>query len=529
MNDSYGLNDYSFDEFLEQRKKVDFYGDDTYLQKVAAHYAGRDAERLHVSLVDFSTVLSTRWAKLAEGITRAEVQPFMQHFDAYGHRIDRIVRPLEMLQLEREVFREGLFSSTTHPLESYTKRLLLNELGDVGLNCPIACTDGLVTLLRSYATVDSPELMQILKHASDGIDGEFAIGAQFMSERQGGSDIPANVLEAVPDGRVYRLYGNKFFCSVTHADYAVVTARVSGTSKISVFVVPTWLPGDKEKERRNGHVVNRLKSKLGTRELPTAEIDYHGAVAYPVGEQGKGVSIAVAMVLTKSRLDIGGASAAYMLRAFREANLYANFYANFRTVFGKRIVDYPLAARQLRELRLVAERTTAGALDVFHHYQSASAQGSDEALRRRVFQSRELVLMQKITAAQDAVDAIRKAISLYGGHGIMEDFSCLPRLLRDAMINELWEGPKNLLLTQIYRDLHRVSSWYSATQFAFDILQGLDEGRIRSYACELETLLAEPLTEAPSDHLLDVAEEFEKLCMGMFRARQELARCRVEG
>lgn len=524
MNDAYGANDYSFDDFLEQRKKIDFYDDDIYLQKVVAHYAGTDAERLHAQLGGFSKVLSTRWVALAERISRVEVRPSVQHFDAFGHRIDRIVRPFEMVELEQEVFREGLFSSTIDPLESYAKRLLLNELGDVGLNCPIACTDGLVTLLRSYAADDSPELVRILKHASDGIGGEFAIGAQFMSERQGGSDIPANVLEAVPDGRVYRLYGNKFFCSVTHADYAVVTARIFGTSQISLFVVPTWLPGDKEKERRNGHVVNRLKVKLGTCELPTAEIDYHGAVAYPVGDQGKGVSIAVAMVLTKSRLDIGGASAAYVLRAHREAQLYANF----RTVFGKKIAEYPLAARQLRELQLVAERTAAGAFDVFHLYQSTSAQEGDET-SRRLFQFRELVLMQKITAAEDAVDAIRKAISLFGGHGMMEDFSCLPRLLRDAMVSEQWEGPKNLLLTQIYRDLHRVSSWYPATQFVFDILQGLEEGQIHSYARRLETLLAEPLTGATTDHLLDVAEEFELLCMGMFQARQELARARVEG
>src|SRR5690606_15863478 len=142
-------------------------------------------------------------------------------------------------------------------------------------------------------TLNEP-LQHILQHCTEGIDGDFGVGAQFMSEIQSGSNIPANILQAIPtdDGHEV-LYGNKFFCSAAHADYTVVTARVKDTGHIGLFVVPSWLPGDKTKFKRNGAVINRLKRKLGTCELPTAEIDYDGAIAYPVGPIERGVANAV--------------------------------------------------------------------------------------------------------------------------------------------------------------------------------------------------------------------------------------------
>lgn len=90
----------------------------------------------------------------------------------------------------------------------------------------------------------------------------------------------ANVLEAVSENGVWKLYGDKFFCSATHADYAVLTAKPAGSDKVALFIVPSWLPGNKEKEIRNGYVINRIKWKMGTSELTTAEITFNGAVAY---------------------------------------------------------------------------------------------------------------------------------------------------------------------------------------------------------------------------------------------------------
>lgn len=523
-------NPYSFDAFLEKRETFDFYRDDHFLRKVIKKYAGDDWESLHEQLLAFSPKVSFRWRKLTERIARPDVHPAMLHYDAHNHRIDRIVRPYDIHVLEKEIFSEGLFSNRVTAWESFIKRLLINELGEFGVACPMACTEGLIALIEHFNDHGIPELNHILSHCKDGIDGDFGIGSQFMSEIQGGSDIPANLVEAVPDGDWYRLYGNKFFCSAMHADYAVVTAKVSGNEDVGTFIVPSWLPGDKEGERRNGYTINRLKWKMGTSELPTAEINYHGAVAFPIGPVNRGVATAVGIVLTLSRLSIGMAGSAFMLRASREAQMYSEF----REVFGRKIEQYPLSAGQLKYLVDTARRTTAGAFKIFDMFirlgkKNQPGLSSDEPLemRKRRFNFRELILFQKIFTAEEAVDVVRKAMSIFGGHGVMEDFSALPRLLRDAMVNELWEGPKNVLLTQIYRDLQRASAWYDPVEFVTNNLAGTSSEKIRQLSETLVTLLQKPFFGAPDDEAIKAAEAWEKFCQDFFRAYQEQALAEV--
>src|SRR5699024_8429790 len=166
---------------------------------------------------------------------------------------------------------------------------------------------------------------------------------------------------------------------------------------------------------------------------------------------------------TKSRLDIGSASAAFMMRTAREVLQYTSF----RQVFGKSIHAYPLAAAQIQTVVQTAKRTTAGVFKVYDRYLKSRYQA-----KKVQFQVRELILLQKIKAAKDAVETIRLAISLFGGNGVIEDFSSIPRLYRDAMVNELWEGPRNVLLTQIHRDMQKAASWYDPEDFIGDILTG---------------------------------------------------------
>ncbi len=152
--------------------------------------------------------------------------------------------------------------------------------GEACIACPATCTEGLVAVVEQFADTDA--LKQIVAHCKEGIDGDFAIGAQYLSEIQGGSDVPGNLLEAVQDADdTWRLYGNKFFCSATHADYAIVTAKPKDSEKVALFVVPSWLSGNKEKEIRNGYTIDRIKWKMGTSELTTAEITYDGPWPIP--------------------------------------------------------------------------------------------------------------------------------------------------------------------------------------------------------------------------------------------------------
>lgn len=519
-------NPYSFDEFVERRDQLDWFLDEPLLHKALKKYTGDKYEQIKEKIIPFSAQVSKRWRDLSEYIARPEAQPYMLHYDAFNRRIDRVVRPMEVHALEKEVFGSALMSSKIDAWESFVKRLLINQLGESGIACPLTCTIGLAAILEQFPNPEYPELEQILRHTKEGIDGEFAIGAQYMTEIQGGSDLPANILEAVPDGKYYRLYGNKFFCSVAHADYAVVTARITGTDKVSTFIVPAWLPGDKEKEKRNGYTINRIKWKMGTSEVPTAEIDYDGALAYPVGDPDRGIAIAVGIVLTLSRLEIGMASAAFMLRAAREARLYSDF----RTVFGRKINEYPLSVRQLRRLEQAAERTTAGAFKVYNMFlsmENALQPGlrSNRPLeeRKQQFNFRELVLLQKICATNEGAEVLRDAISLFAGHGVMEEFSALPRLFRDIVVNEQWEGPRNLLLTQIYRDIQRVVDWYPPAEFVANILEGAPQEQIDYFSEQLVSLLQKPVLDEVNEESIDAAVEWDEFCDSFFKAYQTIA------
>ena len=356
-------NPYSFNAYLDLVKSLDFYRDDPFLHRVLAHFAS-DEPGLDARLADFSQKVSFRWREMADYVARPEVRPLLENYDAHNRRVDRFLRPGETRTLEKEIFSEGIFSDSTGPWESLTKRFLVQQLGEFGVVCPMACTEGLIALIQQFPDHGQPELEHILQHCKEGLNGDFGIGAQFMSEIQGGSDIPSNLLEAVAQDGVYRLYGTKFFCSAMHADYAVVTAKVSGSDKVGTFVVPAWLPGDKVREIRNGYRINRLKWKMGTAELPTAEVEYDGALAYAVGPTDRGVANAVGIVLTLSRLTVGISSASSMVRAAREALLYSEF----RDVFGQKICQFPLAALQVRKLQDLSRRTTAGAFKIYRMF-----------------------------------------------------------------------------------------------------------------------------------------------------------------
>ncbi|MEN6472753.1 MAG: acyl-CoA dehydrogenase family protein [Syntrophaceae bacterium] len=522
-------NPYNFDEFLAWRRNIDYYRDDAFLGKVLRRYAGASWASVEAAMEAFSPKVSLRWRDIADTIAAPEKRPYMMHYDGHHHRIDRIVRPAETLVMEKEIFGEGLFSVHTDPWVRLTKLFLIYQNGEACVACPLVCTEGLIALLDRYA--DAPELKYILKHCKEGLDGRFAIGAQYLSEIQGGSDVGANVLEAVQEGSTWRLFGTKFFCSATHADYAVVTAKPLGSEKVALFVIPSWLPGDKDKEKRNGYTIDRIKWKMGTSELTTAELTFGGAVAYPVGPLDRGLANVVGIVLTYSRLTVGLSGAASITRASREAA----GYARARTAFGMNIADFPLLKIQLSTLERAAKRTAAGAFKLYHEFLSLpgglkGGMSMDEApdIRGKRFAIRELIMLQKIAAAWDATDMLRLAMSVFGGHGVMEDFSSLPRLYRDAAVNELWEGPRNVLLTQIHRDFQRASTWYAPAQFVADILTSADPATIAELAQEMEALIgAELLT--PDLKALQTCEQWDRFCHTLFHAYQDQAVAEVEG
>ncbi len=521
-------NPYNFQEYLDWRNSVNYYEDDPFFQQVLKCYTGDEFPSLDKDARDFAEKASSRWRDIADDVARPEKRPFMVHYDGHHNRIDRIVRPAEVEQMEQEVFSEALFSENTSRWTRLMKMYLIYQNGEACIACPLTCTEGMVEILNKFA--DTPELKKILNHTREGEDGHFAIGAQYLSEIQGGSDVPANVLEAQQDGDIWKLYGTKFFCSATHADYACVTAKPAGSEKVALFLVPSWLTGNKEKEIRNGYTIDKIKWKLGTSELTTAELTFNGAVAYPVGPLERGLANVVGIVLTYSRLTVGLSSAASMTRAVREARKYAEF----REAFGLTIGNFPLLAGQLNEMENYARRTTAGAFRLYREFLDIGAElkgglTSDEPvdIRKKRFAIRELIMLQKITGAWDATEVLRSAMSVYGGHGVMEDFTSAPRLYRDAAVNELWEGPRNVLLTQIHRDIQRVSEWYRPGDFVRDVLEESDSDMVAAMAQEAEELVAHPGLFSMDEKTLEVCKRWDRFCHDFFHAYQEQALAEV--
>lgn len=537
-------NSYSFDDFVAARDGFDYYADDPFFQALIRHHTGDEAPELDQVLRQLSVRVSSRHRQLADEAgsleNRAKVTRITHH-DAFNHRIDSIERCAATRQLEQDIFGLGLFDPTRNTAWGrFAKMFLLYQNGEFGVMCPIACTQGMIALMEKQQSDLNQPARALLQWVRDGVERDgarsYGRGAQYISEIQGGSDVAANMVEAEYDktAQCWRLYGKKFFCSATQADVALVTAKPTGTEsadRVAVFVVPSWLHKEKQGGDRNGYTIDRLKQKLGTAELPTAEITYNGAVAYPVGPLDQGLANIVAVTLTLSRLHCAFGMASALLRAAREAK----WYAQFRSAFGQPVQQFPMVANQIDDLDNGARRSAAGVFKLYGEFMALGQhlpaglrelqQIADLDERRRRFRLRELVLLQKVSVTHEAPQLIRLAMSVFGGHGIMEDFSALPRLLRDALIMELWEGPRNVLLTQIHRDLSRAKKWYPADAFARDLLDGVADAE--PMAREFDRLMQHPSLFTSDAATKKICREWDLFSLELCRAYQNQALAEV--
>jgi hypothetical protein len=254
------------------------------------------------------------------------------------------------------------------------------------------------------------------------------------------------VAEPVGEG-VWSIRGEKWFCS-NPDEFFVVAARptgaAAGTDGVAIFLVPRVLPDG----RVNALRIRRLKDKLGTRSLPTAEMDFDGATAFPLGDPRAGFTTLMNYVINTSRLHNAANALGFMHRGFLEARNYARQ----REAFGQVIARYPLVQESLVGLlaTLTRERTL-----YFRLLAQLDAHGLVPTDRDQRLWQRCLINMAKYRTAVALTATLRDAILLCGGNGIVEDFTVLPRLLRDAMIIETWEGTHNTLCLQLLRDLPR--------------------------------------------------------------------------
>jgi acyl-CoA dehydrogenase len=367
----------------------------------------------------------------------------------------------------RAVWASGIVAAPAREQASlfYT----LAQAGEGGHACPVVCTAGLVRALRTTASEELRD--RYLPPLLETDYNRAQRGAQFLTERHGGSDVGANRVEAVRDGDVWRLHGEKWFCSVADADQFVVTARPtgapSGTRGIGCFLVP---------RQSGGFRIRRLKDKLGTRALATGEIEFEGALGYLLGPIEDGFKTAVGVLNTSRWLNALGSSG-----LMRRAYLVASEFAAERTAFGRTISEYPPVREQLAVMRAEAGAALASSLELTElvaRIDEGTASDEDVAWHRL------LVNANKVVTSLSATRAVRHGIEVLGGNGTIEDFSPLPRLWRDAIVFESWEGTHNVLCAQVLRDLAR----FDAVELAIERAGGSHElaGRIRRSVAEPE-------------------------------------------
>jgi acyl-CoA dehydrogenase len=341
----------------------------------------------------------------------------------------------------RAVWATGIVAAP--PREQAALFFEVAQAGEGGHACPVVCTAGLARALRSRASDELRErfLPPLLESDYDRAQR----GAQFLTERHGGSDVGANRVEAVPDGDAWRLHGEKWFCSVADADQFLVTARPrgapEGTRGIGCFLVP---------RSGGGFRILKLKDKLGTRALATGEIEFEGALAYPLGPLEEGFLTAVSVLNTSRWLNALG-SAGLMRRAFDEAFAFARE----REAFGGPIARFPLVRENLAVMKAEAAAALASSL---HLTELVARIDEGVATDEDVAWHRILVNANKFVTSLAATKACRRGIEALGGNGTIEDFSPLPRLYRDSIVFESWEGTHNVLCAQVLRDLAKLDA-----------------------------------------------------------------------
>ncbi|HJZ67762.1 MAG TPA: acyl-CoA dehydrogenase family protein [Blastocatellia bacterium] len=393
------------------------------------------------SLHHCARLVAGRWNDLAIEASRPERLPKIVKYDRAGNPIERVDFGALTRHLRREVAEFGVLSDVRGELHKFGLVYLLAHNGEASVNCGLSCTDGLI---RAIEAKGSESLRETYLPLLRSIDTPLA-GAQFITEQDSGSDVGAIEAEAKPnaDG-TWSITGEKWFCS-NPDEYFLVAARPkgarAGTAGVAVFLVPRVLPDG----ALNKISFKRLKDKLGTQSLPTAEIDFNGATAHPIGDTAEGFKTLMNYVIDVSRVHNAVNACGVLHRAFLEARNYARQ----RDTFGGAIIDYPLVQEKLM---LLLERCWRYRVLAFKLVSLIEQNGLCPVDKGQSMWQRFLINLAKYRTASTLADSVREAILLLGGNGIIEDFTVLPRLLRDAMIIETWEGTHNTLCLQMMRD-----------------------------------------------------------------------------
>ena len=475
------------------------------------HLSQADNERAQSILTDMGAVASEHMDTLAELANRHG--PTLVQFDKRGQRIDEVVFHPAYHELERIAYQDFAIAACSHREGALgwpgrvpqPVKFALGYLGmqaESGVFCPVSMTDALARVMERYAS--EPLKQRFLPALTALTLAELQQGAMFLTEKQGGSDVGLTATVAkrrtsigFSNGELqpeWELWGDKWFCSNVSADLILTLARAegapAGTHGLGLFLMPKTL----DDGTRNAYSIQRLKDKLGTRSLATGEVALHGALAYQVGQLERGFVQMTEMInCTRIWAAIGS------LAAMRRSYLEALVHARGRVVFGRKLADHPLMRRQLVDLLIEVEGCAALAFETAALLERVDRHGAEED--RRLL--RILTPLAKYYIPKRGEYVTLEALEIRGGNGYVEDW-VNPRMLRDAIVNVIWEGSSNVIVLDVARAIDREGAGAALFAMLHQRLRALQQPAVVPVARQVGLLvqqLSERLQElATLDH-----------------------------
>jgi putative acyl-CoA dehydrogenase len=375
--------------------------------------------------------------------------PVLRTHDRYGQRLDEVEFHPAWHRLLGTAIRHGLHAAPwrePRPGAQVARAVAfyLWTQVEAGHGCPVSMTFAAVPALRAAPDLAAAWEPKLTSLAYDPVlrpvaGKAGALCGMAMTEKQGGSDVRGNTTTAAPAGADggWLLTGHKWFCSAPMSDAFLVLAQAP--AGLSCFLLPRVLPDG----GRNRFHLQRLKDKLGNRSNASSEVELDGALAWPVGEQGRGVQTIIEMV-NHTRLDCVVGSAALMRQAVAQA---AHHAAN-RSAFGRRLADQPLMRNVLADLAVEGEAAALLAMRLAGAFDRAAGDEREAAFRRLA------TAAAKYWVCKRAPAVAAEALECLGGNGYVEE-SGMPRLYREAPLNSLWEGAGNVNCLDVLRAMAR--------------------------------------------------------------------------
>jgi putative acyl-CoA dehydrogenase len=438
-----GLN-----SFLSHRALVDA------VDREGAGWAS--AELIHVGALAGSEE-AREWGRTAEAN-----RPILQTHDRFGERIDRVEYHPSYHRLMETAIANGLAAAAwaderqgSH-VARCAKTIVWSPV-DYGHMCPLSMTYSVVAVLREAPATPGSLLSGLTGRGYDRRDlptgkKDGLTAGMAMTEKQGGSDVRANTTRAVPaGGSEYALTGHKWFCSAPMSDVFLVLAQAPGG--LTCFLMPRLRPDG----TMNGISIMRLKDKMGDRSNASSEIEIEDALAWRVGEEGRGVATIIEMV-NHTRLDCALGAAAQM----RHGVVEAVHHARHRAAFGKALAEQPLMRRVLADLAVESEAATAAAMRLAGAYDRGE---SDFA--------RLATPIVKYWLTKRVPGHAAESLECLGGNGYVED-SGMPRLFRQSPLNGIWEGSGNVICLDVLRAAERSPEAVDAFLAELDAASGSD-------------------------------------------------------